>query len=107
MSELISGRWYYVEDTQRLDGNGFFASYNESTDQLTGFPVLDSLMAGEEPRETALCREAATLILTGDWRQQYEDRIDEGWDRCYEFYQRRKTTNQSKWSTDYEEPDEN
>ena len=103
MTDLISPRWYYVEQTQRLDGDGFFVSYNEHADSITGVEVLDSLFAGEQDRETALCREAACLILTGDFRQQYEDRIDEGWEACHRFYQVRKITNASKWSSDHEE----
>ncbi len=108
MSELISDRWHYAGDTQVLDGDGFFISYNPDTrylgiDQLTGIDY-----AGDEPQETALCREeilcqkAAAFILNGDWRQQYEDRVDEGWDACFRFYLAKKPMFGSKWSSDDE-----
>lgn len=103
MTDLISNRWYEVGPTQRLDGENFHISYIPHTDQLTPHEITNVLLAGEQERETSLCREAAHFILQGDWRTQYEDRIDEGYDACYQFYQARKVTNISKWSDDYEE----
>lgn len=100
MSEYISDRWYQVDDTQRLDGDSFFISYNPDTSQL-GVNALTGIdYAGDEPRETALCNWAAILILNGDWRQQYEDRVDEGYDACYQFYLTKKPMYGSTWSSD-------
>lgn len=103
MSELISNRWYEVGDTQRLVGDGFFISYNPDTSQIGVDEATGIDMAGDEPRETALCREIACLILNGDWRQQYEDRVDEGWDACYQFYLAKKAIYGSTWSSDYDD----
>lgn len=102
MSERISNRWYDVGNTQRLDGDGFFISYNPDTSQF-GLNLLTGInIAGNELKETALCGYAATLILNGDWRQQYEDRVDEGWDACHQFYLNKKLMYGSIWSSDYD-----
>jgi hypothetical protein len=101
MSERISDRWYDVDDTQRLAGNGFFISYNPDTSQLGVDKLTGIDYAGDEPRETALCNWAATLILNGDWRREYEERVDHGYDVCYQFYQEHKAEHQSTWSSDY------
>ena len=103
MSECISDRWYSVGNTQRLAGNGFFISYNPDTNQLGVDELTGIDYAGDEPRETALCNWAATLILNGDWRQLYEDRIDEGYDACYQFYLAKKPLYGSTWSSDYDD----
>lgn len=103
MSELLSDRWHEVGNgAQRLAGDGFFISYNPRTDLLGSDPNTGISYAGNEPRETALCNWAATLILNGDWRQQYEDRVDQGYDACYQFYLAKKAIYGSTWSSDYD-----
>lgn len=102
MSERISDRWYNVGNTQRLDGNGFYISYNPDTSQLGVDELTGIDYAGDEARETALCNWAATLILNGDWRQGYEEHVDQGYDACYRFYQEQKAEYQSTWSSDYD-----
>lgn len=107
MSERISDRWYEVGNTERLDGDGFFISYNPDTSQL-GVDALTGIdYAGDEPRETALCNWATTLILNGGCLQQYEDRVDDGYEACYQFYLAQKPTYGSTWSSDYDtEPED-
>lgn len=102
MSERISDRWREAGDIQYLEGDGFYISYNPDTSQLGVDELTGISYVGNELRETALCRYAATLILNGDWRQQYEDRVDEGWDACYQFYRSKKPRYGSTWSSDYD-----
>lgn len=53
--------------------------------------------------ETALMhrhRKPTFLILKGDWRKDYEQIVDQGYEACVEFYESKKAEFRSKWSED-------
>lgn len=79
-----------------LEGGDFYVSYravpgNNAISQLTD---LMHSMAGLETyngAETALCNPTLGMInpyfiLSGDFRQEYEAIIDQGWEACYAFW---------------------
>ena len=59
---------------------------------------------GADSSETALCwtdkeQKNHYLILDGDWRNEYEERI-ESFEKCKEFYEMNKNDFRSFWSSD-------
>lgn len=73
----------------------FYISFNESP--CSGIPGWGSDHGGEE---TALCFNSSYLILNGDFREEYENVIDEGLDACKDVYNKHKNTHRSSWSED-------
>jgi len=76
-----------------IHGDGFMVSYNPR-------PSI-----GFEGEETALCIDdnntpfgTAYKILTGDFRKQYEKRID-SLDECIKFYEANAEKHPSSWTT--------
>lgn len=61
---------------------------------------LDSVSDNPAVGETALCTLSPwkCLILNGDFRQQYETLIDQGYDACYNFYLSQVKEHGSSWS---------
>lgn len=101
MSERTSPKeWIPYGNHDELEGDGFHISYNPDTSNIERMSFV-----GDEPEETALCRriglEVSVLILNGDWRKPYEERIDQGYEACYQFYQEQKAAHQSSWSSDH------
>jgi hypothetical protein len=79
-----------------LDGEGFYISYNSNPCSSLGFFGSDNHSA-----ETALCKDGKFFILNGDYRKEYSERIDKGFDACKEFYDTLKQECRSSWSSDY------
>jgi len=52
--------------------------------------------------ETALIQRSPwlCLILNGDFRKEYEEVCDKGYDACLEVYNKHKDTHRSSWSED-------
>jgi len=88
-----------------LQGDDFHISYNPTTSALGTDRLTGINFAGEQEEETALCHQVTTevsaLILKGDWREDYEAHIDDGYDACLQIYQEHKADHQSIWSSDY------
>lgn len=78
-----------------LSGDGFFISYNPAPGGRNGLFISDDGGA-----ETALCRDGAYHILNGDFRDEYEALIDEGFDACKRFYESQKADHNSSWSNE-------
>lgn len=77
-----------------LDCKNFYISYRDNTAVFGSFFVGDDDDCGE----TALCFDGKYKILNGDFRKEYEKIVDEGLDKCLEFYESKKTENASCWS---------
>lgn len=107
MSETTNNpkRWTQYDNHYELEGDGFHISYNPNTSTLGSDALTGIDYAGDQREETALCRrmgqQAIALILNGDWCAGYEERIDQGYDTCHQFYQEHKAEHQSSWSSDY------
>lgn len=89
-------------DNEVLSGDDFYISYNPDT----SFGGL-WFFAGADCDETALCSRAKGrapfLILTGDFRKQYEEAVPLGYDACLAIYDAHKAEFSSPWSDDKEE----
>ena len=68
-----------------LKGDGFYISYNDDA-------------PGASDVETALCKNDKYFILNGDFREDYEKLISEGFDACKAFYDKHNNV-QSNWSS--------
>lgn len=106
MTEHLSPKeWIQYGTHYELQGDGFHISYNPATSALGVDQLIGINFAGEQEEETALCRrvanEVSALILNGDWREDYEAHIDDGYDACLQVYQEHKADHQSIWSSDY------
>lgn len=106
-----------------LRGDGFHVSFNPNPgrrlEALKGDPLYDALAALGQPEyrterddcpETALVRGpglgAEYRILLGDWRQQYEALIPQGWEACLAFFEANRMLHGSPWTTSRLYPNE-
>lgn len=79
-----------------LDCGDFYISYRGNTAELGSFFAGDDDGLGE----TALCFDGKYKILNGDFRKDYEGLVDEGLNKCLEFYESKKTETASCWTND-------
>ena len=56
-----------------------------------------------EVDETALSNGDDFFVLDGDFRKEYEEIIDQGFEKCYEFYTSNKKDFQSVFASDVTE----
>lgn len=97
-------------DNRILTGKGFYISYlnpNKISNSLkTGilgtFDVMSELLGVKQYRriETALVKGDSFLILTGDFRKEYEKVLKKGYDACLKVYKSNKAKHRNNWSTD-------
>jgi hypothetical protein len=80
---------------QVLDGDGFYISFVACTRSVIG--MFDGDDGGAE---TALVKNGKFYILNGDWREQYEGAVNDGFDACFAIYTTHKDTNKSSWSNE-------
>ena len=81
-----------------LEGKGFRISFHPHV--ADGFYGL-KMFADDEESETALMpNEGGYLILNGDFRRQYAELADKGYQACLDFYNSQKAERRSSWSTD-------
>lgn len=59
----------------------FYISYNNNPGG-----VISAFKGDGDNIETALCKDDKFYILNGDFRKEYEAIVDEGFDKCYEFF---------------------
>jgi|TARA_Y100000310_G_scaffold20001_2_gene19515 hypothetical protein len=78
------------------EGEEFAISYNSNPG--SGLSLFDGDGGSDE---TALCKGGKYYILNGDYRDEYEAIIDQGFDACFQFYQDH-LDKRSYWSTDDE-----
>lgn len=81
-----------------VHGDGFYISYNP----FTGGSILGSFFDSDDGQaETALCitngASIRFLILNGDFRSEYRERI-ESLDDCIAFFESQKDEHGSSWS---------
>ena len=86
--------------TLSIDENhyvSFLFANNTSVAETLG---LDATADKPELGETALCtlNPWKCLILNGDFRKDYENLIDQGYDACYNFFLSKKEEFGSTWS---------
>ena len=88
--------WRKNTNNSVLDGDGFFISFN--TNPCCGF---DGFESDNNSSETALVNRSSDIayrILNGDFRQEYEAVIDDGWDACLAVYEKHETEHRSSWT---------
>lgn len=87
-------QWEYAgSGNYVLDGDGFYISYSPNTSMLGPF----SGDGGGD--ETALCKDGTFLVLNGDFRDDYENLMND-YDKCLEFYESKKEEFGSSWTDD-------
>lgn len=86
--------WVRYDRNVQLEMDGWHISYNRDT----GGTPFGRFFEGDEPEETALAKDGKYFILNGDWRDEYEKIVEQGFYACYEFYQRHKAVHGSTWS---------
>lgn len=93
--------WTRIRDNQTLEGDGFYVSYNKDTHATHLFTELGNQLGGDlkDGEETALCKDGKYAILSGDFREDYEKLIDEGWEACYKFFKEMQPEFGNNWST--------
>ena len=77
-----------------LYGEGFYISYNPGNFDIAMF-------ASDAGAETAICKEGKFYILNGDFRDEYEELIEKGFDACISFFLS-NLDKVSSWSNEYE-----
>ncbi len=94
----ISENWQVTEQGNViLEREGFYISYNSMVDTYSA--TIPCFTSDEGMDETALCSNRGFFILNGDFRQNYEALVDQGFDACYEFYLVNQDKCGSSWST--------
>ena len=73
------------------NGDGFWISYRADT----GF--MGRVFSGDDGSETALCHNGKYYILNGDWRDQYAEVINQGFDACLAVFLK-NAEHKSSWS---------
>jgi len=80
---------------QILDCGDFYISFRANTSDFGSIFTGDDDGAGE----TALCSNGGKyMILNGDFRKDYEKRVDKGFEECLKFYKSKKKKYSSVWS---------
>lgn len=100
-----------------MRGDGFHVSFNPNPGERMkvleaspAYQFLKSLAEAKDMRtlrndtpETALVRgngmDAEYRILIGDWREQYEALIPQGWDACLAFFESHRPLHGSAWTS--------
>lgn len=85
-----------------LKGKDFYLSYNPQTGTNSLLADFASALTGNEngKEETALYSHGVWYILNGDFRKEYEEAFDGGFDACAAVY-KRNIAHRSGWSTDF------
>lgn len=74
-----------------LDGGDFYISYAETA-------AMGGWAGDGDGIETALCKDGHFHILNGDYREQYEKLLPDGFDACKRFYDQQSAHSDSRWS---------
>ena len=92
--EIVKNKWKFLGMNETLDSKDgkFYISYNPGNYMVS---IFDSDMGGDE---TALCNGQNFYILNGDFRKDYEELIEKGFDACKEFFDSKKEEYISSWS---------
>ena len=90
--------WTKLDHNSVLDGDGFFISYSACPGSVSSFFEGDG---GSD--ETALVRKEGGRrnfrILNGDFRENYEEVIDQGWEACLAVYEAHEAKHNSSRTT--------
>jgi len=83
-----------------LEADDFYISYAPNAGSGISFFGSD-----DGDVETALVKKnrdarGTFYILNGDWREDYERLLPEGFDACKRFYEEKKDEHRSSWSED-------
>lgn len=91
-------KWKTVRGgNELLSGEGFFISYQDfSNGFIGGVGGVFGPDDGKSP-ETALCKGGKFYILNGNFKEEYEKLVPEGYEACYAFY-KANIENKSSWS---------
>lgn len=102
--QLVEVEWRNNGGNYVLGGNKFYISYNPDTGagHMAGMLTqLGNMFGGDltDGEETALCKDDVFLILTGDFRKEYEELLPHGYEACHEFYLKMAPEHGNSWST--------
>jgi hypothetical protein len=90
--------WLDMGPNVLLEGEGFEISYNPGN-----YFGLSSFSRDTGGAETALMKDGKYFILNGDYRKDYEELVDKGFEACIKFYLAQHPTKRSSWSNEYSE----
>lgn len=91
---LVKKEWKDLGRSTLLEGEGFSISYAKNPGA-----EIESFAATNGGDETALCKDGKYFILNGDWREDYELLIAEGFSACKKFFDKNNVgANVSHWS---------
>lgn len=76
-----------------LEKEGFYISYLFPKSGLFSGTSFDS---DTDEGETALVKDSHFYILNGDYRKEYEELVDLGFEECYKFF--KNNPNKSRWT---------
>ena len=88
-NNLLFGAIFFNRMT--LECEEFHISYN-------GRPEISV----DHVEETALCKDGSYYILNGDFRKEYDDLFDQGFEACKAFYDSKKAEFNSIWTFEKE-----
>jgi hypothetical protein len=107
MTEVLNKEWEAVFNPLTQDVHNYTLKIDEEhylSYLVPNANLLLSQFASDIPGlgGTALCTRSPwkCLILNGDFRKQYEEVLDQGYDACYNLYQSLKAEHGSSWSED-------
>lgn len=86
--------WKIYSRNRQLEMDGFYISFN---DKLSNSPLGHIWDSDDGGAETALVKNHKYYILNGDFRKEYEQLVDEGFDACYQFF-KDNSEHKSSWS---------
>lgn len=86
--------------TLSIDENHYVSFLFENNTSVAKSLGLDAATDQPDVGETALCTLSpwSCFILNGDFRKQYEELVDQGYDACYNFFLTQKEEFGSSWS---------
>jgi hypothetical protein len=88
---MQESKWYIDQGGNYiLDGDEFYISFQ---------PAASLFFSDQGQQETALCKDDEFYILNGDWRDEYQNLLPQGFDKCLEFFNFKKDKHGSSWSS--------
>lgn len=92
MNYIINPKVGIADENHVLKKENFYISYNPKP--CATLPGFASDGGGDE---TAIVKDGKFYILNGDFRKEYEELVDQGFDACYNFF-KSKPELKSSWS---------
>lgn len=94
MNYIIQPKVGICDENHVIKKEDFYISYNPGTGKT--FPMFAG-DGGVGSDETAIVKDGNFYILNGDFRKEYEEIVDQGFEACYKFFES-KPELKSSWS---------